>query len=409
MRNYIILASATALAACGGAGPQSAGSVGAPTSGGSGSTGTFVNPTETKAYDAIGGAQHFAYKTRSPDPASPDLPNLGWSRGRQLDQHYAGDATTARDGGINVSYNPRDAIFEVTINRPLAEVSTGTNRFQDPAHRTDFGGEVEPQAGVPQLPAAANIQYLQAGGSSGPVIWDGDSNHYVVGNGGNTSQVQTFFYQKPGTTTQYVTYAGYVRNTLSVTGQTDPVTKEAYLENSYSLDRAVFAYGERSDNSVVPKTGSASFTGDMLATMVFNPLIDTDPFASTYFQWITGTHSTTVDFAKLSVSSAFSGTVSAATLDAYTNHKYMLPPGTSFAANGSATIDLVGKGGFAGTIGDAKFTTPGGQEYAVSIAGSSLDGAFFGPAAQEIGGGFRIVGGTPDERIDILGAYTGKK
>ena len=221
--------------------------------------------------------------------------------------------------------------------------------------------------------------------------------------------MQTFFYQKPGTTTQYVTYAGYVRNALGVVKQTDPVTKGTYLENSYSLDRAVFAYGERSDNSVVPKTGSGTYTGDMLATMVFNPLIDTDPLASTYFQWITGSQTTTVDFAKLSVSSAFTGTVSAAALDAYTNGNYVLPGGTAFTAHGSATIDLVGKGGFTGTIGDAKFTTPGGKDYVVSIAGSSLDGAFFGPAAQEIGGGFRIVGGTPDQRIDILGAYTGKK
>ncbi|QKS01661.1 transferrin-binding protein-like solute binding protein [Sphingomonas sp. CL5.1] len=396
MRNYIILASATALAACGGAGPQSAGSVGAPSSGGSGSTGTFVNPTETKTYDAIGGAQHFAYKTRDDGQT-------------QYGELYAGDANTPRDGGITVAYNPRDAIFEVTVNRPLASVSTGTNRFQDPAHRVDFGGLSQPQADVPQLPAAANIQYLQAGSSSGPVISGGDPNHYVVGNDTFTSQVQTFFYQKPGTTTQYVTYAGYVRNTLGVVKQTDPVTKGTYLENSYSLDRAVFAYGERSDNSVVPKTGSASFTGDMLATMVFNPLIDTDPLASTYFQWITGSQTTTVDFAKLSVSSAFNGTVSAAALDAYTNGNYVLPGGTTFTAHGSATIDLVGKGGFTGTIGDAKFTTPGGKDYVVSIAGSSLDGAFFGPAAQEIGGGFRIVGGTPDQRIDILGAYTGKK
>lgn len=398
MRKFIVLASATALTACGGAGPQSAGSVGAVNAGGSGSgtTGTFVNPVDTKTYDAIGGAQHFEYKTRSDGNS-------------QYSELYAGDANSARDSGITVSYNPRDAIFEVTVNRTKANVSTGTNRFQDPAHRTNFGGLVQPQNGVPQLPDAAAIQYLQSGSSSGPILNPGDTSHYVVGNDGFSSQVQTFFYQKPGTTTQYVTYAGYVRNTLGTTKITDSATNATYLENSYSLDRAVFAYGERSDNSVVPKTGSASYAGDMLATMVFNPLIDNDPLASTYFQWITGSHTTTIDFAKLSVSSTFNGTVSAAALDAYTNGNTVLPAGTTFVAHGSGTIDLVNKGGFTGTVGDAKFTTPGGTAYAVSIAGSSLDGAFFGPAAQEIGGGFRIVGGTPDQRIDILGAYTGKK
>jgi hypothetical protein len=49
----------------------------------------------------------------------------------------------------------------------------------------------------------------------------------------------------------------------------------------------------------------------------------------------------------------------------------------------------------------------------VDIAGSSLDGAFYGPGGSaeklEVGGGFRIVGGTPDQRIDIMGAFTGKK
>ncbi|WP_173203779.1 transferrin-binding protein-like solute binding protein [Sphingopyxis sp. BSNA05] len=43
------------------------------------------------------------------------------------------------------------------------------------------------------------------------------------------------------------------------------------------------------------------------------------------------------------------------------------------------------------------------------IAGSSINGAFYGPDAEELGGGYRIVGGTPDERIDILGTFVGKQ
>ena len=37
------------------------------------------------------------------------------------------------------------------------------------------------------------------------------------------------------------------------------------------------------------------------------------------------------------------------------------------------------------------------------------DGAFYGPNGEEAGGGFRIVGGKPDERVDIVGAFVGKK
>lgn len=385
MRNFIILASATALSACGGAGPQSAGDTPA-TSGGSGSTttGTFVNPTELKSYDAIGAAQHYEYQTRS-------------NGSGQYGQLYAGDANSARDSGITVAYNPRDAIFEVTISRPNADVSTDVNRFQDPLHRTDFGGLREPQAGVPQLPVASAIQYLQSGSSTG-----------TPGTDGYKSQTQTFFYQKPGTTTQYVTYAGYVRNILSTSAQTAP-DGTAYLEDSYSRDRAVFAWGERTGNSAVPITGTGTYSGNMLATMVFNPMTDTDPSASSYLQWIVGNNSTTVDFAKMTVTTALTGTVMAPQTDRFTNGNYLLDAGTTFTANATGKVDLVNKGGFSGSVTDAKFVTPGGAEFVVAIAGSSIDGAFFGPKAEEIGGGFRIVGGKPDERIDILGTYTGKK
>lgn len=43
------------------------------------------------------------------------------------------------------------------------------------------------------------------------------------------------------------------------------------------------------------------------------------------------------------------------------------------------------------------------------MAASSLDGTFYGPGAVETGGAFRIVGATPDTRVDFLGAFTGVK
>jgi hypothetical protein len=94
--------------------------------------------------------------------------------------------------------------------------------------------------------------------------------------------------------------------------------------------------------------------------------------------------------------------------DAYTSQTHVLDAGATFNASASGSIDLINKGGFSGQVGSASFTQ-GGTTTQVNIAGSSIDGAFYGPNAQEVGGGFRVVGGTPDQRIDILGAFTGKK
>jgi hypothetical protein len=410
MVKWLPLSGSILLAACGGGGGvQTVGSVAPPTGGTPTPTpvGTFVDPTETKTYDAIGAVQHYEYSTRS-----DGNPVTGSGQSGQL---YAGDANTARDSGITVSYNPRDAIFEVTINRPLGLVTTGTMRFQDPAHRTDFAGLRTPQAGVPNI-TGKGIQYLESGSGSGAALTGGTyyttaaaRSDYVVGAKGYSSTTQTFFYQKPGTTTKYVTYAGFVRNTISATEQQDDATSPLYLRESYSLDRAAFVFGERTANSAVPRTGTGSYTGDMIATVAFNPQLDLDPSYPTYFQWINGSNTTSINFATGAVVSNFTGTVTAPTFDAYTSGGFQLPGGSTFTATAGATVDLVNKAGFTGQFSAARFVRPGMSDFVISIAGSSIDGAFFGPNGEEIGGGFRIVGGTPDQRIDILGAYTGKK
>jgi len=423
MLKLLALSSASLLSACGGdTGLQTVGSVAPPSGGGTSTTPTpsptsahtFVAPTETKSYEAIGAVQNYQYDTTSKTAG-------------QNHQLYAGDANTVRDSGITVAYNPRDAIFEVTINRPLGDVQTGTMRFQDPAHRTDFGGAIEPQEGTPELPTTMVIQYLQSGGSSGnrlPATGgyadDGLTTHnsdYVVGAKGYTSTNQTYFYQKPGaatgvgtdTTPKYVSLAGFVRNTITATEEQDDPSQPLYLKQTYSFDRAAFVYGERTPNSAVPRTGGGTFKGDMIATIVFNPMLDNDRNYPTYFQWIAGSHTTQVDFASLTVTSDFKGSVMAPSRDAYTSGLYVLPAGTDFAAHSVATIDLVNKGGFTGSFTEACFAVTCTSGNKLVIAGSSIDGAFFGPNGEEIGGGFRIVGGNPNERIDILGAFTGQK
>ena len=412
LRNMLVLSGAVALAACGGdSRPQTVG--GAPVAGGGGGGGgtptptqthSFVSPTDTKTYEGLGAVQHYEYFTDS-------------NKSGQGGQLYAGDANTVRDSAISVSYNPRDAIFELAITRPKGLVNVTAFRFQDPMHRTAFGGPLQPQAGVPNFDAARNIQYLEAGSQSGAQVsptspyYPGTANSdYPVLDDGGSSSLNTFFYQKPGTTTKYVTYAGFVRNGVSGAVQS-PDENTEFLRESYNLDRAAFVFGERTGNSAVPKSGSGTFGGEMIASMVVNvdPTSRADATGSTYLQWMQGRQDSIIDFAALTVKSTFTGTLLAATRDAYTDGQFALPASTAFSAEAAATIDMINRGGFTGSFNSACFAAACTAANALVIAGSSIDGAFFGPNGEEIGGGFRIVGGTPDQRIDILGAFVGKK
>jgi hypothetical protein len=415
MRIYLALLAATALTACGGGGPTTVGGnavigggAGGSSSGGAGSDATniFVTPTVARTYAGVGGSQVFNYLTETANGVDQEA------------QTYASNASTVRDSKISLTYDPRDAIFTLTVADPKSGASA-TTRFQDPASRTNFTGAVEPQWGTPNLPDTS-IRYLQAG--------DGDplSPYRVSGTGrvnaGNnttppdglnasTYQATSLFYEVPGSTTKYVSFAGYVRNSLSwVDVAVGNVTSH---QANWHLERGAFAYGIATDNNAVPQTGSGSYTGKMLATMVNNPTLDGayGAILPTYFQWISGTSSTNVNFANSSVTLSLNGIVSAPQVDRFTGPTAAsIAAGTTFTASGTGTINLVNTGGFTGQFQSASFgQTTNGAPTAVAIAGSSLDGAFYGPAAQEVGGGFRIVGGTPDQRIDIVGAFTGAK
>lgn len=386
MRVYLLLATTALLSACGGGGgvgtggPTSVGASPPPTS----STHSFVDPTEAKTYSAIGGTESYSYQTSSRRGSSS-----------QTSQLYQGDATTARNSGLSVAYSPRDGIFEVQLHDGLGGVDQDI-RYQDPLHRTDFNGAITPQDGVPDL--ANGIQYLQAGTQTGTPDQPGFS-----------SNVSTFFYQKPGTSTKYVTFAGFVRNTLSIASETDPNTQEEFKRYSYTRERGAFAYGELTPNNAVPTSGTGTYSGAMLASMIAVPGLDDNPTKSSYFQWLNGSATTTVDFGASTFKIDLSGTASVAALDQHTNGQYSIQPGATFAASGAGTIDLVHAGGFLGDFDSASFTQPNGTKADLTIAGSSVDGAFYGPHGEEVGGGFRIVGGKPDERIDIVGAFTGAK
>ena len=146
----------------------------------------------------------------------------------------------------------------------------------------------------------------------------------------------------------------------------------------------------------------------MLASMVFNDQPDTIGNFDTYFQWIAGRATTNVDFGANTFSLSLDGTVGAPLFDG-TSRQHTILQNAQFRANGAGDINLVSAGGFFGQFNEAWFVNPGGARLDMVIAGSSIDGAFYGPNAAELGGGYRIVGGTPDERIDILGTFVGKK
>jgi len=427
MRKYLLLATACTLSACADGGAQSVGSNAPPAGGGGTPTPTptdaysqFMNPVDAKTYTAIGGEQVYQYSTDERRVTDHT----------QQQQIYAGNASTVRDSSITIAYDPRDAIFTLTLSDPKTGASAST-RFQDPGSRTNFGGSVEPQWGTPNLngltgAAAAynnpNIQYLQAGDGDPLSPYDRSGTGAVtvgtnaappVGDPGSSYTSTTLFYEKPGSTTKYVTFAGYVRN--SVGYGTVTVGGVDVLQDTWHLERGAFAYGVLTSNSAVPTSGTGTYNGEMLATMVYNPTLDnpanSGTILPTYFQWLTGTSKVTVDFGAKSVALDLAGVVLNPQIDYYTAPaSSTLPAGTTFAGHGTATIDLAGTGGFKGSFAGGNFTfTKAGTAIPVSIAGSSIDGAFFGPNAEETGGGFRVVGGTPDQRIDILGAYTAKK
>jgi hypothetical protein len=411
MRLYLILASTTLLAACAdGGGGIALNSTPVPGAGGNtpASTHSFANPTETKTYVGLGGSQVFKYRTDA---------RVAFNQQAQV---YAGSATTVRNSGIQITYDPGAAVFTLQVRDTNSGANTNT-RFQDPASRIDFGGTKEPQWGTPQV-TNSNVRYLQAGDgnpnspyshSGSGAINPGDNSTLPLGTPGSSYQSTTLFYLKPGTETQYVSYAGYVRNAF--TFQTLTIGGQAYDQMDSTLERGAFAYGDLTNTSNVPKTGNGTYRGSMLATLVFNPTMDgqdpsTTNVLSSYFQWMEGTSTVNVDFLNNTFQLALAGTVFAPQFDRWTSpQSSVLNAGATFTAAGKGTINLVNFGGFKGQFDSARFNNTDGSVRNIAVAGSSIDGAFYGPAANEVGGGFRIVGGNPDERVDVLGAFVGTK
>ncbi|WP_298811186.1 hypothetical protein [uncultured Sphingomonas sp.] len=359
-----------ALAACGGAGPESVGSIAPPASAGGttgGGTGVGTPGTGTGSTSP---SNLLAVSTATSFTAIGALHSFTFSDTGQL---YQGNASTVKVPSGTISYDPRDGVFTVALTDEKAGFAQN-NRFQDPAHRADYNPEATPNLEAPNL---AGFNYLESGTST---------------------ETTSFFYQRPGDGT-YVTLAGFTRSVHDDKGVTN-------------RQHGALVFGTPTIQSQIPISGTGSYTGGFLASAVLNDGTQ----ASSYMQWLTGTSAVSVDFGRSTVDVRIDGAVGPTFQNGVRVSDAALtnPTGTAFQAVGSAKIDLLRYGGFSGAFTSA---TLGGKAIdftsaasGTSTAGaSSIDGTFFGPNAANVGGNFRIVGGVPGQRIDIQGAFTGKK
>jgi hypothetical protein len=424
MRLAILLLGTSMLAACGGGGTgpvATAGTTPVTAPPVDIKAHTFVAPTKTQVYKANGASQTLEHTVDTEEVTGANGVTT-YSTSGQYKQLYQGNATTVRASNLSITYTPRDAIFDISLNDVKAGLSF-TTRYQDPIHRTDFGGVREPQESTPNL-TLPGLLYLEAATLGSDTSFFGlepGTLRLIVPDDktGARYSRDTFFYQKPGTTTKYVTFAGFLRNQLTAnvrrveaaaaTPTTPAINASTKTDYTFKLARGAFVFGDSTLNSNVQKTGTGTFTGSMLATSVLNDVSDTDFIDSTYFQWIEGISKTNVNFGDNTFSLVLNGDVLAPQLDGVTDPVFSVKGGAKFNAEGSGRIDLVAAGGFVGQFQRAWFVNPDSSRLDVAVEGSSIDGGFYGPAAEEVGGSFRIVGGNPDERVDILGVFTGKK
>lgn len=386
-----------ALAACGGAGPESAGSVAAPPAGntGGGGTGGGVTPAPTPTPSTgTGGTGGGVTPSPTPTPSAPatfltvttatDFAAIGSAHALTYSYDangnqgtlYQGNASTVKTPSGTVNYSPRDGVFTLTIKDDKAGVDR-TARFQDPAHRSDFDAESTPSLEAPNL---VGFNYLIAG---------------------NSRETTTFFYQRPDSTL-YVTLGGF---THTSTDDQQRITKR---------EHGALVFGALTPQTQVPIRGTGTYTGGFLATAQLNATFDSGNTAPDYMQWISGTSRIDVDFTRSTVALGLTGAVGPTFEDGVrvADASLAYPSGTAFSATGSATIDLIRSGGFVGgftsaTLGGVTIDFRGVSAGSSTAGASSIDGAFFGPNAVNVGGNFRIIGGVPDQRIDIQGAFTG--
>ncbi len=288
---------------------------------------------------------------------------------------YQGNASTVEAPSGTISYDPRDGVFVMTIADNKANVSRNIT-FQDPGHRTTAdANNVERQ-----VPLLAGFNYLNVLDGTVPL---------------------TFFYKRPNSSGSFVSLAGFERSQASEDG-------------SSLAEQGVLVFGTRSTTTQTPTKGAAHFDGQFLATTIAQ-----QGNSARVQQWLEGISAVEVDFAKRTLSLSLSGKVGPAFVQnkPVADSALSVPSGSTFTAAGSAgwtSASTVFSGKFAsaafssnGTSTPIDFTSVSAGT--ATAGASSIDGTFYGPDAKNVGGNFRIVGGIPNQRVDILGGFIGAK
>jgi C-lobe and N-lobe beta barrels of Tf-binding protein B len=306
---------------------------------------------------------------------------------------YEGSQPVGTVADVSVDFNPRDAVYTVTAKTGSID---STTRFQDPAHRTVLQQQL--------VPTLSNYKYAEAGTGADTTVVNARS---------TTRDANTIFVRDVGTgarQTQYVTLAGYVKQKYSEKESTvpsPPDTQQVEVTFDTDISRSIFAYGINTAHKDIPKSGSSTYAGDLYAHIIISPQLAINNqilgnLVGDDFRSVVGTSTSTVDFGTGKIGLTLAGGVVGYAGDT-----------RSFNAVGAADIfkptpaDTV-PSRFSGAITSWSFGAYN-KTITVPTAASTVEGGFFGPKAEEIGGAFRIIGNRPEERIDILGAFAGKK
>jgi C-lobe and N-lobe beta barrels of Tf-binding protein B len=307
---------------------------------------------------------------------------------------YEGSQPIGVNTGVTIDFNPRDAVYSVAVNTASITAST---RFQDPAHRTVLQQQL--------VPTLSNYKYAEAGSGADAPGLNARS---------TTRDSNTIFVRDVGTgagQTQYVTLAGYVKQKYSESESirsSTPNSQTIQVQFDTDISRSVFAYGINTAYKDIPKSGQSTYAGDLYAHVVISPQVAINgqvlgTATGDDFRSVVGTSTSTVDFGSGKIGFALAGNVVGYAGDT-----------RNFAAAGGADIfkpvtDTT-PSRFSGAVTSwslGAYNAANG--IAVPTAASTIEGGFFGPKGEEIGGAFRIIGNRPEERIDILGAFAGKK
>ncbi len=322
---------------------------------------------------------------------------------------YEGSQPVDASSEVTVDFNPRDAVYQIVAKTGSIDTNL---RWQDPKHRTVFQQTLVPGTST-QSPIAGLSNYRYAESAPSESV-DTDT----LNARSTKRDVATIFVRNAGTTgalTQYVTIAGFVQQKYSekeIVRFSSLTQRVVGVEFETDIARSVFAFGINTPYKDIPKSGTASYSGDMYAHVIISPRIDTPPDHirirdDNDMRTLLGTSASTVDFGSGKITLTLAGNIIGFAGD-----------NRAFAATGAMDIfrpDTRKEGDpsrFTGAISSwslGNYNATGAGGTTVPTAASTIEGGFFGPKDQEIGGAFRIIGNRPDERIDILGAFTGKK